>query len=518
MSNETTRRSVLKGAALAGLAGLTKGVTGSAAAQSEQSNPKATTWQAPGKQSGNNLNLIVLVSDTFRADNLDAYGSQFVQSPNLNAFASEAVLFEDVYPEGLPTIPIRRQLYTGRRIVPTHLYFQQDNVTLPGWHQLFLEDVTLSETLHAANYKTALIADLPHLFKPDRNFHRGFDSFQWIRGQEIDAFGTSERKPLDLSTYYPADYLQRVQDAKQFARGQQFTKFLEQYTANRREWSKNGDSIVRQTAKTAINWLDEHHADGPFYLQVEAFDPHEPWDPPQEFLDKYLKEPTKHSWPEPPYGDVEVPEEGVRRLRANYAGEASNVDYWYGQILEKIKQLGIYDNSVIVFFSDHGALLNEQKQWVKGPEKLRKQVTHVPLLIRLPHAEHGGKRISGFAQTPDVLPTLLGRLGLQHSSRVTGQDLWQYVEGKQNNREYAVSAFGWIGAIRTHEWNYSAVWNPERYVGNYNPQLYDRKRDPEELRNVADQHPSVVKDLQSKLDAYIASGRGLTNGTFSQEL
>jgi arylsulfatase A-like enzyme len=156
---------------------------------------------------------------------------------------------------------------------------------------------------------------------------------------------------------------------------------------------------------------------------------------------------------------------------------------------------------------------------VKGPEKLRKQVTHVPFLVRLPNGEHGGKRISGFAQTPDVLPTLLGRLNLKSSDRVTGEDLWKYVDGgKQNNREYAVSAYGWIASIRTREWNYSAVWNPQRYVGDYKPQLYDVQHDPEELHNVADQHPKVLKDLQTELDAYIESGRHLTNGTFSQEL
>ena len=106
MSNETSRRSILKGAALAGLASLTNGVTGSAAAQSIDNKQKETTWQTPAKQTGNNLNLIVLVSDTFRADNLNAYGSQFVQVPYLNAFAKEAVLFEDAYPRAC-----RRFLY-----------------------------------------------------------------------------------------------------------------------------------------------------------------------------------------------------------------------------------------------------------------------------------------------------------------------------------------------------------------------------------------------------------------------
>jgi hypothetical protein len=92
-----------------------------------------------------------------------------------------------------------------------------------------LEDVTLSETLRAADYKTALIADLLHLFKPDRNFHRGFDSFQWICGQEIDALGVPDRKPLICPSTTP-EYLDLVQQAKQFAHGQPFSKFLEQYT------------------------------------------------------------------------------------------------------------------------------------------------------------------------------------------------------------------------------------------------------------------------------------------------
>jgi arylsulfatase A-like enzyme len=145
-------------------------------------------------------------------------------------------------------------------------------------------------------------------------------------------------------------------------------------------------------------------------------------------------------------------------------------------------------------------------------------VTHAPLLIRLPNARHAGKRVSEFAQTPDVFPTVLGRLNLKPTDRVTGKDLWPHVEGKADDREYAVSGYGWIASIRTKEWNYSAVWKPERYEGDYKPQLYDLRKDPEELHDVADQHPNVTKELHAKLEEYIASGRDLTNGTFSQEL
>ena len=525
--SETSRRDLLKVAGLAGVAALAgcKSTPQSSGAESassagQPSVPGQGHWDAPPQQSGNQLNLIVLVSDTFRADNLEAYGSHWVETPYLNQFARESIVFEDFYPEGLPTIPLRRQLYTGRRIFPTHFYFQQDSVKIPGWHELFLEDVTLAETLEAAGYATALIADLPHLFKPGRNFHRGFGSYEWIRGQEIDFYTLAPRNCPDFSGLYPAEYLQQVAAASgSAANNSAFLNFLNQYEANRKQWLKRAPSIVEATATTAIDWLKQNHDQAPFYLQVEAFDPHEPWDPPEPFLAKYLKKKTAHSWPEPPYLNVKVPDEGVERLRANYAGEASNVDYWYGKVLATIQELGLYDNSVIVFLSDHGALLNEQGQWVKGPEKLRKQVTHVPLLVHVPDRSFAGKRISGFAQTADVVPTVLGRLNIKPSQRVTGEDLWPYVTGeKTNRRESVVSSYGYIASVRTHEWNYSAIWDKSKYQGKYAPQLYDRKRDPDELSTVADANPKVVADLQAKLDQYLESGRDLTNGTFSKEL
>jgi hypothetical protein len=153
----TTRRDIVKGGVLAGLAEILgcKSESSATVANAAQAIPQQQAhWEDPPRQQGNNLNLIVLVSDSFRADNLEAYGSQWVEAPNLNQFARESIIFDSFYPEGMPTIPIRRQLYTGRRIFPTHLYFQSDSVKLPGWHELFVEDVTLSETLQAAGYET----------------------------------------------------------------------------------------------------------------------------------------------------------------------------------------------------------------------------------------------------------------------------------------------------------------------------------------------------------------------------
>ena len=261
MSNPT-RRDLLKSGALAGLAGVV-GCKAPSAAQPGPTPQKAQAhWEAPPSQKGNDLNLIVLVSDSFRADNLAAYGSTWVDTPNLNDFAKESIVFDSYYSEGLPTIPLRRQLYTGRRIFPTHLYFQQDSVKLPGWHELFIEDVTLAETLLAAGYQTALIADLPHLFKPGRNFQRGFHYFEWVRGQEIDYYGQAPRTTADFRALYPEDYLQLV-GATPGGRGESFADFLNQYLANRKRWLKRAPSIAEATATSTIDWLKENHDPAP---------------------------------------------------------------------------------------------------------------------------------------------------------------------------------------------------------------------------------------------------------------
>jgi arylsulfatase A-like enzyme len=512
----TTRRDLIKtsGAALAGLAGLP-----SAGVAERRPAPSAgSQWQRPPEQRGNGLNVVLLVSDTFRADNLAVYGSQWVDAPNLNRFAEQSVIFEDAYPEGLPTIPVRRQLVTGRRVVPLHYYRQHEPVQLPGWHDLFHEDVTLSEVLSEAGYCTALIADLPHLQRPGRSFHRGYGYYEWVRGQETDYYAQAPRKLPDFLDLYPAEYLNRPELNRQFARERvsEFRNFLNQYTANRRRWLQEGASIVEITSRKAIRWLKENHDQGPFFLHVEAFDPHEPWDPPEQFLEKYLKKPAAHTWPEPPYSDVIVPPEGVERLRANYAGEASAVDHWFGKILDTIGELGLAGNTVVVFLADHGALLGEQGQFVKGPERLRKQVAHIPLLIRTPGSELAGRKAPGFAQIPDVAPTILGRLNLKPPARFTGEDLWPYVSGQRTNaRDHIVTAYSWIASVRTQEWNYSAVWNREKYQGEYKPQLYDLRKDPEELHTVAGEHPSVVKALHARIEEYISSGWPLTNGSFN---
>ena len=493
------------------------------AAQDSGAEQCGSVWERPPKQQGNNLNLIVIVSDTFRFDNLACYGKKWLENletPNLDRFAEGCVVFNDVYAEGMPTVVIRRNLYTGRRTIPCYYFRQHEPVQLPGWHHLYNEDQTLSETLQEAGYLTALVSDLPHEQRPGRNFHRGFGVYQWIRGQEVDYYGTSPHGLLEVSDMVSADYLSRFPSLH---------AFLSQYKANRNLWKQDGESLSEVVARTAMRWVKSNFQQKPFYLHVEFFDPHEPWDPPDRFLEKYWKGAYEPSFIEPPYATVPLSDEIQRRFRANYAGEVSTVDYWIGELLDTIRQYGLLENSVVLFMSDHGALLSEHGQFLKGPDKLRGQVTHVPLMIHEPGAREAGKKVTGFVQFHDVMPTLLHLLALKPPRRVTGLNAWDLVTGaKRSLRDYVVQTYGWVGSARDEHWNYSEIWKPEAHHEKfsvrpgaapevYKPQLYDLEKDPKESTDVADKYPDVCRQMSAKLKDYIASGQGLTYGSFNQK-
>ncbi|HET7102421.1 MAG TPA: sulfatase-like hydrolase/transferase, partial [Terriglobia bacterium] len=121
--NDPSRRNFLKSTAMAAAAGLGGRTTEAIAQPAAAPHECGSIWERPPKQSGNNLNLIVIVSDTFRHDNLACYGPKWLENletPNLDRFSKECVVFEDAYPEGMPTIVIRRTLYTGRRVIPCY--------------------------------------------------------------------------------------------------------------------------------------------------------------------------------------------------------------------------------------------------------------------------------------------------------------------------------------------------------------------------------------------------------------
>ena len=483
------------------------GAAGAAAGAACQTNPQAAQaippppLEEPQEQKGNGLNLILICVDTWGANYVGAYGNTAIRTPHVDRLGLRSAVFTDAYPECLPTIPTRRVLYTGRRIFPTRQIVQPDDqVRIRGWHQLFAEDITLAEMLRKASYTTALVSDLYHTFKPHKNFHRGFDCWRWIRGQEADRWESGPRSKIDVRKYLHAS---------------QKGPGPFQYLLNRLDWKREEDWLPSRVFADAMRWLDRNSTENrPFYLHVESFAPHEYWDPYEPYYRLYMK--RAYAGPHlisPPQTTKDMSDIEVEHVRALYAGYVTMVDAWVGKFLAKVEQLGLMQNSVLVFLADHGTMMGEQGHLHKGETRLRNQVTRVPLMVYDPRRNYDGKRISGFVQHTDVVPSVLELLGLQPPKRVTGESFVALLEGKRAGgmRDAVITGWGQHASVRTAEWNYITRWIGGK---NFAEQLYDLRKDPEELTNVLEPNRSVVPELRKKLDAYLESGRGVTNGSF----
>lgn len=140
------------------------------------------------------MNIVLVVFDSLRKDCLGCYGQPFwgkVHTPHLNKLAKESLVMDRAFPESLPTLPTRRALYTGRRVYPFHnsdFRLKGDFVGAPGWGPIPEDQPTLAEILNENGYRTALISDVYHMFKPSKNYWRGFDQWMFLRGQEQDKY------------------------------------------------------------------------------------------------------------------------------------------------------------------------------------------------------------------------------------------------------------------------------------------------------------------------------------------
>jgi arylsulfatase A-like enzyme len=217
------------------------------------------------------MNLIVLVSDTFRYDYIGYNGNQRIGTDALDRFAQRSVAFDRHHLSSFPTIPNRTDLFTGRYSFPFH-----------GWQPLDRKAAVLSTIFGAAGYQSQLICDTPHLMSREHFFDRGFTAAQWIRGQEGDRPLLKGNLPPRLVV--PADARTRVDP---HMRDTRFGNLATLHTTTNRDWAWEEDRFCVQTARTANRWLEENHDAGPFMLWVDFFDVHEPWDPPEYLVQRY---------------------------------------------------------------------------------------------------------------------------------------------------------------------------------------------------------------------------------------
>ena len=181
-----------------------------------------------------------------------------------------------------------------------------------------------------------------------------------------------------------------------------------------------------------------------------------------------------------------------------YSAEISYADYCIGIFLEKVKKLGLMDNSIIVFVSDHGTHLGEEGCIQKTPGLLNSCVARVPLIIKHPDKKYAGKRVDALINHADLMPTFLSMLGIEGYYSMDGKNAWDLVEGNKTEiHDKIIFRFGDFGAIRTEKWHY--FQNILRKNPGKGLAFYDLKKDPSESRNVVKQNPEVAEEMKKQL-------------------
>ena len=417
------------------------------------------------------MKAIVVILDSLRRDHVGCYGADGIHTPVLDQLSREAVRFTNPKPEALATIQTRRAIHTGNRVFPFggHQTPKGDAVPWAGWEAHAESAVTLSEIARNAGFHTGLVTDVYHQFKPAMNFHRGFNQFLWVRGQESDRW--QSRHLIDEATATAHSYPVQHTDAGR--------ERIQRYLANVSWRRYEEDYFAPRVFSEAMRFVEDNREQD-FLLFVDCFDPHEPWDPPRWYLDRYAPgyRGTDLIWPS--YGPCDGlgPEE-LRLIRALYAGEVTMTDRWLGIFLEHCRDLGIMDDTLLIVLSDHGHSLGEHGVMGKLPRSLYPELVDIFLMVRRPGGEGGGATCDSFVYTHDLMPTVLTQLGLEAPLPVEGRDLLAIADGTAPSRDHAVTGFhNYVAYADSEYWYFSDHGRSDQH-------LYALREDPDCRSNLA---------------------------------
>ena len=340
-------------------------------------------------------NVLVIMVDTLRADY--AYGDR-ARTPSIDALRGAGLSFTKTVPEALPTVPVRNGFLSGRRGFPFRGWHDYRGlIESPGWEPLAEPGQAWTSLLRKAGYWTGYVTDNPFLgFSYSyRSLRPTFDLFI-RRGGQVG--GTDQGVPADVLDHWlhPSLRSPRVVDR------------MRRYLANGGYARDEGETFTGRVFRSGVEALERGARKRPFALVVDTFAPHEPWTPPRRYLDLY----GDPDWRGPEPGTLRYArvddwlgekerERVLRRLRALYAAEVTMTDHWIGVLLERLHELGLEQETVIVLVADHGIFIGERGWTGKISTMLHPELVRVPLVIVDP-VPPAGRR-------PQHLPRLAAR-------------------------------------------------------------------------------------------------------------
>lgn len=370
------------------------------------------------------MKAVFVLFDSLNRHLLAPYGGSRVPTPNFARLAERTATFERHYVGSLPCMPARRDMHTGR------LSFLHRS-----WGPLEPFDNSFPELLHSSDIYSHLVTDHFHYFEDGgATYHTRYDSYEFVRGQEGD--------PWKAMVQPPWERLREMYHTRQFSRSARDK--VRRNIVNREYIREEKDYPSVQCFAAGLDFLDRNaEADG-WLLQIETFDPHEPFTAPERFREKFRtgwNGPIR-DWPR--YGRVdEIPAE-CEELRANYYAVVSLCDFLMGQLLDYFDEHGLWRDTALVVTTDHGFLLGEHDFWAKNRMNMYEEIVHIPLFVYDPWRPTAiGARRSALTQTIDLTPTFLELFGVSAAAEMEGQSLLPVLDKDHVLRRGAL--FGYFG-------------------------------------------------------------------------
>ena len=434
-------------------------------------------------------NVLLIMADDLN-DDMGAYGHRLVKTPNLDRLARRGVRFDRAYTQFPLCSPSRVSLLTGLRPDTTGVEDLQTD-----FRTLHPDVITLPQTFRRNGYLAARVGKIYHYGNPGQIGTSGLDDpASW--DLVVNPRGIDKDEEAQLTNYTPARGLGSA---------------LAYYASPAPDEAHTDGKVAAETIA-----LLEKHKDRPFFIGAGFYRPHCPFIAPRKYFDLYPLEriPAPPLTPEslaqapaaawfttPP--NWEVSEQGQRESIRAYYASISFLDANVGRVLDALDRLGLGDNTIVVFISDHGYHLGERGQWMK--QTLFERSARAPLIVAGPGVAAKGRSSSRVVEFLDVYPTLADLTRLSAPSGLHGRSLkplldnpnaaWNHPAFTQVRRGGGANAF--MGySVRTDKWRYTEWDGGKRGV-----ELYDETADPQELRNLAADraHQKVVADMQRVL-------------------
>jgi len=367
------------------------------------------------------MKAIMVMFDSLNRRYLSPYGCDWVKTPSFDRLAKRSVTFDVAWIGSMPCMPARRELHTGRH-----------NFLHRSWGPIEPFDDSMPRILDENGIYTHLITDHNHYFEDGgATYHNRYTSYEFVRGQEGDPWKAHVDPPDDIPP------LSRIKNKDQPDR------MWDHEYINRRYMPTTEDQPISKVFNLGLEFIETNHEADNWFLQIESFDPHEPFFTHEDVKNLYPHEYYGPFFDWPSYGPVVEPIEQVHHARYEYAALVSLCDRKLGEVMDAMDKYDLWDDTMLIVTTDHGYILGEHDWWAKNVMPWYNETAHIPMFLWDPRTKVVNERRHSIVQNIDVPVTLLNYFNIPVGESMQGGDLKQVAESDTPIRDAAL--FGVFG-------------------------------------------------------------------------